>query len=622
MRISYTLDGRSAVFDRPGARITVGRRTRNNVVDLDLSLDEEVSRLHACIWADEEGRYWAEDRGSKHGTFVAGKDLRGQGAVALALGTELRVGQTTLVLLPERPRDDPETREEPEARVTVTVDGQRGLNYSLLHAGVPLLAEITLTNETDVPLRDVRVELTLPGYVEFATFVVADLPAKGQVTVAPPDRVQFHNGNFKTLTEPEPVALVLRVNGQRGRLSAPFEVSVLPPQAWYGMDHRKVLACFVIPNAAAVDGVVARARSRLPGLLPGTVGFVDALESSRPEACQRAMEALYETLRSRNIVYEYEPRNYGPGWETWQRVRFHGEVMHDREGTCIDLALLFAACLENVLFDPLIIIVATAHDVWGRVTEQHAVMGCWRHGSPEKGKALLAEQEVRDAVAAEELIVLDSMGFPRTHEHPAGRPFTDAATEGDRYLKQCPVVFAIDVVRARGEGGLPMPFGREQSYDRAVWAALFQARREAAALRSGSVGTRHLLLGLLGVRESLLRQVFDRLGPDVVDRVTEEARKSVMGMAPPRYPLAETQGFEAVLAGLEAIGSANRGRWATEADLIEALLQKLGTAEKILSVVGVTRQQCQDALGALRPHGGVLSEWHESESVAAPVESD
>ena len=54
------------------------------MVDLDLSLDEEVSRLHACIWADEEGGYWVEDRGSKHGTFVAGKDLRGQGAVALA----------------------------------------------------------------------------------------------------------------------------------------------------------------------------------------------------------------------------------------------------------------------------------------------------------------------------------------------------------------------------------------------------------------------------------------------------------------------------------------------------------------------------------------------------------
>ena len=56
--------------------------------------------------------------------------------------------------------------------------------------------------------------------------------------------------------------------------------------------------------------------------------------------------------------------------------------------------------------------------------------------------------------------------------------------------------------------------------------------------------------------------------------------------------------------------------------LDRVLLQKPGTTEKILAVVGVTRQQCQDILGAVRPHDGVLSEWYESESVAAPVESE
>jgi hypothetical protein len=65
---------------------------------------------------------------SRGGTFVAGQDIRGRGPVALAVGTEVRVGRTTLVLLPDRPRD------VPEGAVDVTVDCRDSVNYSLLHA--------------------------------------------------------------------------------------------------------------------------------------------------------------------------------------------------------------------------------------------------------------------------------------------------------------------------------------------------------------------------------------------------------------------------------------------------------------------------------------------------------
>ena len=239
-----------------------------------------------------------------------------------------------------------------------------------------------------MPLRDVRVELTLPGYVEFATFVAADLPAKGQVTVAPPDRVQFHNGNFKTLTEPEPVCA--GAAGERAARQTFGPVRGVRAAAAgvvrYGSQEGSGLLCH--PQCRGRGRSRRQGAIEASGVLPGTVGFVDALESSRPEACQRAMECRTRRCAAVTSFTSTSLRNDGPGWETWQRVRFHGEVMHDREGTCIDLVLLFAACLENVLFDPLIIIVATAHDVLGRVTEQHAVMGyCGTQPGEKEGPA-------------------------------------------------------------------------------------------------------------------------------------------------------------------------------------------------------------------------------------------
>lgn len=75
----------------PGERVIVGRDER----DCELPLaDPSVSRRHAAVSADAEGRLVLEDLGSTNGTTYRGEQITSP--VPLALGEQIQVGSVTL----------------------------------------------------------------------------------------------------------------------------------------------------------------------------------------------------------------------------------------------------------------------------------------------------------------------------------------------------------------------------------------------------------------------------------------------------------------------------------------------------------------------------------------------
>jgi hypothetical protein len=54
--------------------ITIGRGSRSIAVDLPIKGDPEVSRVHAALSRDNQGRYWLVAKG-RNPTFVSGKEL-------------------------------------------------------------------------------------------------------------------------------------------------------------------------------------------------------------------------------------------------------------------------------------------------------------------------------------------------------------------------------------------------------------------------------------------------------------------------------------------------------------------------------------------------------------------
>ncbi len=73
--------------------VTVGRPNNQTTVDIDLSPDTTVSRVHAKLWL-ENGTCWIEDLGSRYGTTV--NDTAITGRHPLTEGDQIRIGETML----------------------------------------------------------------------------------------------------------------------------------------------------------------------------------------------------------------------------------------------------------------------------------------------------------------------------------------------------------------------------------------------------------------------------------------------------------------------------------------------------------------------------------------------
>ncbi|HEY3041952.1 MAG TPA: FhaA domain-containing protein [Pyrinomonadaceae bacterium] len=65
---------REAVVPITKAEITIGRGSRSITVDLPLKGDPEISRVHALLSRENDGRYWLTSKG-RNPTLVAGREL-------------------------------------------------------------------------------------------------------------------------------------------------------------------------------------------------------------------------------------------------------------------------------------------------------------------------------------------------------------------------------------------------------------------------------------------------------------------------------------------------------------------------------------------------------------------
>jgi len=410
------------VIAGPLTEITIGRRTNSDKPDLDFCFDLKVSRRHAKVWKDNMGRYWIKDLGSKYGTHVDGVDIRGQGQVMLSLGIQIQVGNTKLWL--EEDRVGP---------LLIKVTCLPEVNYSLIHAGIPFLSEVVVINQGTQPLVRGQLYLALSDYAE-QVIPIPSIPAQDRVSFNPPPQMSFEPRMLRNLAAPETVPLKAWLNNEAVPLTEPVEVKILPPTAWHQKGYEATLVGFVMPNSQAINEIITRSRLPLQRLFKHVQGFADALEASNPDAdnfdpsaIQKIMMAVYFCLEERyEITYEYEH----PGDVAWQTIRFHDQIVAEKEGTCIDLALLFAACLENIHLNPLIIVVQI--DAF----TQHAFIGCWIQPVFLPSPLIRDEQQLRQWVKQGDILVIDSMGYVLSGEFPAKMRFGQCQYAGKRYINK------------------------------------------------------------------------------------------------------------------------------------------------------------------------------------------
>lgn len=315
------------------------------------------------------------------------------------------------------------------------------VNYAMQQNGAVAVQSITIENNTGNILENVDVRMTAaPEFALPFTYHMDRLPANQAVTISRP-RLILNADYLAGMTEKVTGVLRIRLTSEEKTLASDdVETTVLAFDEWHGLGlYPELLAAFVTPNHPEIARIVARATEFL-GQWTGDTSM-DAYQSQDPNRVLRQAAAVFTAIKEQAIAYVVPPASFE---QAGQRVRMCDTVLQQKLGTCLDLALLYASCLEAVGLHPLLI-----------TTEGHIFAGVWLEEKifPECVQDDVSLITKRLASGVNELAVVETTCVTSGKD----RSFDDARAIGEQNLTSQQVECIIDIHRARLSHISPLP---------------------------------------------------------------------------------------------------------------------------------------------------------------------
>lgn len=318
------------------------------------------------------------------------------------------------------------------------------VNLAFYQNAVPFLHELMLTNESGKELAGVTIKLTAEPPVLTPRIWRVDWIASGCSHHIHPLDPKLDPMVLGGLTAARRAELRILVEaGGAAVADEKVEINLLPPSQWGGMSAApELLAAFVRPNDPNVDVILREAAEKLAQA--GRDPAIDGYKQGKKTRAWEIAEAIWSALAAHAIAYVLPPKSFE---RHGQQVRGPGEILSRQVGTCLDLCLLYAACLEQAGLNPLVVL-----------TEGHAFAGVWLVDED------FAEMVVDDAQALRKRVQLQEMALVETTLLTGAAPsrFRQAVDQGTKQIgEDAALVFelAVDVRRARAAGVKPMDLG-------------------------------------------------------------------------------------------------------------------------------------------------------------------
>ncbi|WP_414641202.1 DUF4011 domain-containing protein [Baekduia sp.] len=321
---------------------------------------------------------------------------------------------------------------------------QPAVNLALAHNDVPLVRSVRVTNASTMPLEDVTLRLTLDGR---GASLAPEWTAKLAEPIPPGEHRLWdaleafapsyeHLANLDESHRATAGVTVTHAWGPDVALSAP--VQVLAHNEWFSAPlFYESLAAFVQPNTRAV-ATILDAAAELLRVHTGDASMGGYQQG--PERASKIAAAVYEALRSQGIRYVDPPASFE---DSGQKVRTTGQVLDQRLGTCVDLAVAYAACLEQAGLHPLL---------W--LIDGHALAGYLRE-SGTLGQTVITEPNTMVNLVESGRAVPVEAAYYETGDQGT---FAAAVATGHRRLRDPETLLGIlDVHTAHRAGTRPLP---------------------------------------------------------------------------------------------------------------------------------------------------------------------
>ncbi len=221
--------------------------------------------------------------------------------------------------------------------------------------------------------------------------------------------------------------------------------------------YQKTLACFIQPANPVIQSIINLSEGYLKEKT-GFISFTDLLNSNVPDKQKHAAASIYEAIHLKyNVVYDYEPN-----WsyeEDSQAIRPPQQIIFSHPfapgqkgngiGTCIDLSLLFAACLEHIGIRPIIVVIKKGDNSY------HALCGYWNLDTRESLDLFLKADRLTMAVESRQVTLIETTGFTIQKNLPFDGAVFEITNCSELIAR---LVFALDIAVARENRLYPIQF--------------------------------------------------------------------------------------------------------------------------------------------------------------------
>ena len=312
--------------------------------------------------------------------------------------------------------------------------------YAMQQNDVPVVRRVRLLNRSAEAISGLSVRVWMePGLSLVAEARVDRIEPEAMVSLERLE-LRMRPERLANLLERESALLWVEVTvGATCVLREAHPVTVLAYNEWPGdRSIREILAAFVMPNHPVIEVVLRGARELLAGATgsPALSGY----QGGDPERARAIVRAVYGALSARGMTYVNPPASF----ETeGQKIRTPEQLLDGGMGTCLDLAVLAAACLEQAGLHPLVVLVPG-----------HAFAGAWLVEDAFPEASIDEAVRLRKRVDLEEMCVFECTSLCRGGE----APFDAALRDGRRRLTEdAKFSFALDVRAARKARIRPLP---------------------------------------------------------------------------------------------------------------------------------------------------------------------
>ena len=331
-----------------------------------------------------------------------------------------------------------------EDAINVECIAAENVNLAFYDNGIPLIRDLSITNPTDADISGIEVHLASePSFISPGIWRIEKIAANDTHHLKVVD-LKLDHGFLAGLTASRRGEIRIRIEAAGAVLAEKqVEINLLPPSHWGGSAAApELLAAFVRPNDPSVDVILREAADKLAKANRNSA--LDGYAKGKKSRAWELAEAIWAALVGHGIAYVLPPKSFE---RHGQPVRGPSEILERQVGTCLDLALLYASCLEQAGLNPLVVL-----------TEGHAFAGLWLKDEEFSAPVIDDAQMLRKRVQLEEMLLIEVTAL--TGNAPAR--FKQAVALGAKHVDEdatAPFEVAIDIKRARSARIRPLDLG-------------------------------------------------------------------------------------------------------------------------------------------------------------------